>query len=145
MSSPPSDPNAISTDTDPEGTVDEEAEGDTEAAETGSGTNTAAGQTTDNSGPKRISTPMLAAEVEGVDTGELNLEEVDWQDVNDEVELAMMESDSDGDEGDEPDLDDDDEDGPSSLRSSPVASEDEGFASDRASSVNGCASLVFLN
>lgn len=140
VSSPPSDPNAISTDTDPEGTVDGE-EGDSVGGGKGSGG--AEGKAVERSAAEaagRIGTPALVAEVEGMDAADLNLGDVNWDDVNDEVELAMMESDSEMDDPDgdlaETDADDDRD----SRRSSPVVSDDEGNSSDRPNSVNGYAS-----
>ncbi len=74
VSSPPSDPNAVSTDTDPEEMVGDDDEPDLEFP--------------------RI--PNVDAEMSA--EVPLALDEVDWQDVNDEVELAMLESDSDDEE-----------------------------------------------
>lgn len=73
-SSPPSDPNAISTDTDPEDLVGDDDEPDLEPTRNANEDSTMAGDVP------------------------LALDDVDWQDVNDEVELAMMESDSEDEE-----------------------------------------------
>lgn len=67
-SSPPSDPNVISTDTDPEDLVDDDEPGFELPADV----------------TEAVATPEVP----------LALDDVDWQDVNDEVELAMLESDS---------------------------------------------------
>lgn len=72
-SSPPSDPNLISTDTDPEDLVDDDEPGFELALDVTEGA---------------VATPDVP----------LALDDVDWQDVNDEVELAMMESDSEDEE-----------------------------------------------
>ncbi|KLO11343.1 hypothetical protein SCHPADRAFT_906128 [Schizopora paradoxa] len=71
-SSPPSDPNIISTDTDPEDLVDDDEPG-FEPRDIPEGA---------------VATPEVP----------LALDDVDWQDVNDEVELAMLESDSEDEE-----------------------------------------------
>lgn len=73
-SSPPSDPNGITTDTDPEGTVDDE---EVEPPE--------------DQSKRATAVPASLAEV---NTGKLDLGEVDWENMHDEVEAAMMESDS---------------------------------------------------
>ncbi|KAL5495046.1 FCP1 [Sanghuangporus weigelae] len=80
-SSPPSDPNAVSSDTDPEGLVED-------------------GDDDDSLEEIQYSESLAAptggaAGVTGLDTeASLNLNEVDWQEANDEVDAAMMESDS---------------------------------------------------
>ena len=88
VSSPPSDPNAISTDTDPEALV---GDGD------------------DDDSAENLMDPLtnnkseMGAQENADDNldfdndAELELDDVDWDNVNDEVEAAMMESDDDDD------------------------------------------------
>ena len=154
-SSPPSDPNAISTDTDPEGLVGEgDADGDLDddledslssdpslstyfvhyvlsfteqmfagQINIGAGTGIGLGISIPETAPDPEIVEDVGSE-NGAD-GVLNLDEVNWQDVNDEVEAAMMESDSeDGEEGD-----DTRSVGSASARST-NASEDESMAED---------------
>lgn len=87
-SSPPSDPNAISTDTEPEELVgDVEAEAgeidEDELSELSKSQGDASG----------VPIGVTDLTPEGIDLGD-----VDWQNVNDEVEAAMMESDSEEDD-----------------------------------------------
>ncbi|THH02377.1 hypothetical protein EW145_g6760 [Phellinidium pouzarii] len=88
-SSPPSDPNAISTDTDPEALV-----GDGDDEESSDHMLNAIPDSESLAAPSEG-----LAEVNDVDTdADLDLGGVDWQDVNDEVDAAMMESDSEDDD-----------------------------------------------
>ncbi|EJD03740.1 uncharacterized protein FOMMEDRAFT_105888 [Fomitiporia mediterranea MF3/22] len=118
-SSPPSDPNAISTDTDPEGLVGDGDEEDLledlldEAVEAVPNSESLVAPTGESAGVTDLDTE-----------GPLNLNEVDWQNANDEVDAAMMESDS--EMGDD---DDDDVRSTGSIRSSNV-SEDESAADE---------------
>jgi len=92
-SSPPSDPNAISTDTDPEELVGEgegEVDGDGDADD---GTDTVDPDGVDLELPEAEPAVNVIPPAEPLDLGG-----VDWQDVNDEVDAAMMESDSEDDE-----------------------------------------------
>ena len=90
-SSPPSDPNAVSSDTDPEALVGDGDDDDTEDA------------FDEVQIPNGSQPTPVQGEHEGRNSappeGELNLNEVDWQDVNDEVEAAMAESDSEDETG----------------------------------------------
>ncbi|KAI5124127.1 hypothetical protein M0805_000940 [Coniferiporia weirii] len=89
VSSPPSDPNAISTDTDPEALVGEGDDEELLENLLSVGTNS----------ELRATPGEDSAEVISHDEIILDLDGVDWQDINDEVDAAMMESDSeDGDE-----------------------------------------------
>ncbi|KAL5535724.1 FCP1 [Sanghuangporus sanghuang] len=114
-SSPPSDPNAVSSDTDPEGLV---GDGDDDLSED---------LLEEIQNSESLAAPTGgAAGVTGLDTeASLNLNEVDWQEVNDEVDAAMMESDSE-------DVDDDSD--RRSVRSSNDI-EDESYADNRTGSL----------
>lgn len=93
VSSPPSDPNAISTDTDPEALVGDIDDDD-------SAENFLAESAEDKDTPRSLN-PEDINDDDNDDKLELN--DVDWDNVNDEVEAAMMESDDDDDEDDDED------------------------------------------
>lgn len=102
-SSPPSDPNAISTDTDPEELVGEnEGDGEAEAGEINedelSKELLAAVGATEETSKSQGDTSGAPSEVTDLTPEDLDLGDVDWQNVNDEVDAAMMESDSDDDD-----------------------------------------------
>ena len=113
-SSPPSDPNAVSSDTDPEALV---GDGDDDDMEDVLEPNEGQPPSINGSKPASVQEGRGSAAPDG----ELDLNEVDWQDVNDEVDAAMMESDSEDEDG-----------GRGSTRSS-VVSEDESMMEDDAS------------
>lgn len=109
VSSPPSDPTAISSDTDPEGTIDD--------------------QDADSLERESKEDIPISAEMTDVNAENFDMGGVDWQNVHDEVEAAMMESDS------------DEEQSTASGRTSGNVSDEEGSETEETSIVMGYEAL----